>query len=276
MPCLPSHGRVDCNLCFEGKPVVFDKTRRKEGDWRITNNPLAWGSSTPEIVLLGFSKGPRQAGSLASTPHDEIAFKASRGNVAKILAHLGLLPGVLMERGSKAVDELIADPSGRFHFGSLVRCTVERYDRKSAGWKGSGGGMLDQFVALPFGHDVATSCASRFLGSLPEATKLIVMFGLGTGLNYVDAAMKIFGFARPGEWRKLNDVSYTDGKVVVVHVEHFASQGSLIPDWLGLTGKPRARLGRLAQESVLAAMGERRSPSEQQPDLHWGSTPSWT
>lgn len=102
------------------------------------------------------------------------------------------------------------------------------------------------------------------------------MFGLGTGLNYVDAAMKIFGFARPGEWRKLNDVSYTDGKVVVVHVEHFASQGSLIPDWLGLTGKPRARLGRLAQESVLAAMGERRSPSEQQPDLHWGSTPSWT
>ncbi|MCP9796672.1 hypothetical protein [Cyanobium sp. Lug-B] len=255
MPCLPSHGRVDCKLCFEGKPVVFDTTKRSQGDWRITNNPLAWGSSSPNIVVLGFSKGPRQAGSLASTAHDVIAFKGSRGNVAKILAHLGLLPGVPMERGSKAVDELIADPSGRFHFGSLVRCTVERFDRKSGRWKGSGGGMLDQFVALPFGHDVATRCAIRFLSSLPEATKLIVMFGLGTGLNYVDAAMRIFRLSRPGKWRKLNDVSYTDGRVVVVHVEHFAAQGALIPDWLGLTGKPRARLGRLAQESVLAALG---------------------
>ncbi len=255
MPCLPPHGRVDCNLCFEGKPVVFDKTKRTQGDWRITNNPLAWGSTSPDIVVLGFSKGPTQAGSLATTPHDKIAFKKGRGNVAKILAHLGLLPEVPEERRSQAVDAWIADPSGRFHFGSLVRCTVERFDRKSAGWKGSGGGMLDQFVALPFGHDVATRCATRFLGSLPETTKLIVMFGLGTALNYVDAAMKIVELARPGEWRKLNDVSYTDGRVVVVHVEHFASQGSLIPDWLGRTGKPRARLGRLAQESVQAALG---------------------
>lgn len=254
MSCLPQHGRVNCTLCFQGKPVVFDETKRTETDWRITANPLAWGSTSPEIVVLGFSKGPTQAGALASTPHDKIAYKGSRGNVGKILAHVGLLPEVPTDQYSQVVDELIVDKSGRFHFGSLVRCTVERFDKKAAGWKGSGGGMLDKFVAMPFGREVATKCATNFLGALPAATKLVVMFGLGSSLNYVDAAMDVYKRARPGGWRKLNDVSYTDEAITVVHVEHFASQGALIPDWLGITNKPRAHLGRQAQESVRAAL----------------------
>lgn len=121
--------------------------------------------------------------------------------------------------------------------------------------------MLDKFVALPFGREVATRCATNFLGSLPSTTRLVVMFGLGSDLNYVDAAMEVYKRARPGEWRKLNDISYTDGAISVVHVEHFASQGALIPDWLGITNKPRAHLGRQARESVRAAL-----PSVRQPD----------
>jgi len=258
MSCLPQHGRVGCTLCFQNKPVIFDETRRTEVDWRITANPLAWGSQSPEIVVLGFSKGPTQAGALNNMPHDKIAYKGSRGNVGKILAHVGLLPDMANDQYSQAVDELIADKSGRFHFGSLVRCTVERFDKKAAGWKGSGGGMLDKFVALPFGREVATNCAKAFLGALSPETKLVLMFGLGSGLNYVDAAMDVYKRARPGGWRKLNDVSYTDGRITVVHVEHFASQGALIPDWLGITHKPRASLGRQAQASVREALPSMR------------------
>lgn len=254
MSCLPQHGRVNCRMCFQGTPVVFDETKRTEADWRITANPLAWGSTSPEIVVLGFSKGPTQAGALASSPHDKIAYKGSRGNVGKILAHIGLLPAVPNDHYTQVVDELIADKAGRFHFGSLVRCTVERFDKKGGSWKGSGGGMLDKFVALPFGREVATRCATNFLGSLPSTTKLVVMFGLGSNLNYVNAAMGIYMQARPASWHKLNDVSYTDGAITVVHVEHFASQGALIPDWLGIANRPRAQLGRQAQESVRAAL----------------------
>ena len=82
------------------------------------------------------------------------------------------------------------------------------------------------------------------------------MFGLGANLNYVDAALEIFKVARPGGWRKLNDVSYADEALTVVHVEHFAAQGPLIPDWLGITNKPRARLGKLAQQSVRSALSK--------------------
>jgi hypothetical protein len=239
--CLPEHGRVSCTLCFPNQSVLFDQTKRTEANWRITNNPLAWGSTTPEVVVLGFSKGPTQAGALASAPHDEIAYKKSRGNVGKILAHIGLLPPAPPNQLKRDVDRMIADRSGRLHFGSFIRCTVERFDEKS-------------FVASSFGRGVAARCATRFLGSLPPSTKLIVMFGLGTNLNYVDAALQVFKVARPGSWRKLNDVSYADEAVTVVHVEHFASQGSLIPDWLGITNKPRARLGKLAQQSVRTAL----------------------
>lgn len=253
MSCLPVHGRVQCNLCFGGVDTMFDSTRCVEGDWRITSNPLAWGSSDPEIVVLGFSKGPTQSGTLASTPHDQIAYKGGRVAVGKILAHLELIPRGTNDDLKRSVDRLISDRSGRFHFGSFIRCTVER--REGEHWKGSGGGMLDKFVATPFGQTVSSNCAQRFLKYLPSKTRLVMMFGLGSKGNYVRAAKQIVERARPGKWRTVNEVAYTDGKVTFVHVEHFASQGALIPNWLGENPHVRSKLGQLAKIAVLGALG---------------------
>ena len=257
MACLPLHGRVDCTRCFpSANTTKFDTTRRvsAEGMWRITSNPLAWGNAAPEIVVLGFSKGPTQAGALATASHDAIAYKGSRTAVGKILAHIGVVPVPKDGRYREMVDGLIEDRSGRFQFGSLVRCTVERYDGKSRVWKGSGGGMLDKFMATGFGNEVATNCTSEFLGSLPARTRLVIMFGLGTGLNYVRATRKLLETVRPGTWRTLNEVAYTDGHIMVVHVEHFASQGALIPNWLGGSGHPRSLYGLQARDAVRAAL----------------------
>lgn len=254
MSDLPSHGRVQCVACHRGQPYVFDKTRTEEGGWRITNNPLAFGNPRAEVVVLGFSKGPMQAGALSTEPHDQIAFKGGRTNLAKILHHVALIAAP----DTQLVDEAIADPKGRFHFGSLIRCTVERFDEKEIdpkkAWKGTGGGMLDKFVTDDFGKSVLTNCSNRFLSSLPMQTKLIVMLGLGTKGNYVTACRQALGRARPGEWRTINEVTYTDDKVVVVHTEHFASQGALLPNWLSGERHERGRLGRLAQAGVRVAI----------------------
>ncbi|WP_342641325.1 hypothetical protein [Rhodoligotrophos ferricapiens] len=255
MTCLPHPGRVDCSLCYGRQPITFDQTRRTDGDWRITANPLAWGNPNAEVILLGFSKGPSQAGALAGTPHELIAFKGRRLEVGKILAHVGLIPKQEPEGLKRMVDKLIGDKTGRFHFGSLIRCTVERRDRRTGEWKGSGGGMLDRFVATPFGQEVAGRCAMRFLGFLPATTKLVIMFGLGTRGNYVREVLKLVQRARPGQWRQVNEVSHTDGRVTLVHVEHFAAQGALLPNWLGETGHPRSQLGILAREGVQHALG---------------------
>jgi hypothetical protein len=255
MSCLPQNGRVQCTACFNTSPVTFDKTQQTEGSWRITANPLAWGNPQAEIVVLGFSKGPTQAGALANTPHDEIAYKGSRLNVGKILAHVGLL-----EKGDNtllkdAVDKAIADKNGRFHFSSFIRCTVEQCDAKTKKWKGSGGCMLDKFVATDFGKKVSQQCSSRFLGNLPPQTKLVIMFGMGSKQNYVREAYKLFQHARPGEWRWLKEgISYTDDKITVVHVEHFAAQGALIPNWLGEKKHERSQLGNEAKLSIEHAL----------------------
>ena len=65
------------------------------------------------------------------------------------------------------------------------------------------------------------------------------MFGLGAKGSYVSAARRAIEAARPGTWRTVNEVAYTDGQITVVHVEHFASQGANIPNWLGQNIHPR-------------------------------------
>ncbi len=255
MNCLPKHGRVQCSACYDTNQITFDTTKQTEGNWRITANPLAWGNPEAEIVVLGFSKGPTQTGALANTPHDEIAYKGSRLNVGKILAHVGLMEKTDNSTLKILVDQAIADKNGRFHFSSFIRCTVEQHDVKNKKWKGSGGGMLDKFVATNFGKRVSQQCASNFLGNLPSQTKLVIMFGMGTKQNYVREAYKLYQHARPGAWRWLKDgISYTDNKITVVHVEHFAAQGALIPNWLGENKHERSRLGELARESIEHAL----------------------
>ena len=253
MSCLPIHGRINCKKCYSGD-VVFNKSREENDGWRITANPLAWGNPYAEVVVLGFSKGPTQAGALEDTPHDDIAFKGSRLNVGKIMAHVGLISKLSNDKLKKKVDELIANKDGRFHFSSLIRCTVERFDAKGNKWKGSGGNMLDKFVSTKFGQCVANNCTTEYLADLPSSTKLVLMFGLGTNLNYVKEAFKLFKKARPGIWSYLNDVAYTDEKITVVHVEHFTSQGAHIPNWLGERENDRAKLGIMAQKAVASVI----------------------
>lgn len=256
MGCLPPHGRVDCMACYAGEAVAFDRTKREAGDWRITANPLAWGSTNPAVVVLGFSKGPTQADALEHIRHEEIAYKGARVWVGKILSHVGLLrPGSRQDQ-EQQVNALIADPNGLFHFGSLIRCTVERND-PAKGWTGTGGDMLGRFMATPLGAEVAGNCAGRFLSELPLSVRLVVLFGLGSGMSYVQAARKLIGKARSGHMRTVNEVAYEDEGVVVVHVEHFRSQGNLIPKWLGEgehSRDSRSRLGRQAREAVDRAL----------------------
>ena len=175
----------------------------------------------------------------------------------KFLLILGLIYPGSSEDIRRTVDYAIADASGRFAWGSLVRCTVER--RYGAEWKGSGGGMLDKFVATPFGKKVASNCVIRHLGNLPTKTKLVVLFGLGTKLGYVHAARRLIQQSKPEvALRTVNEISYRDNSVVYTHVEHFAARGSLIPNWLGLPDKrggipERSRWGRMAQDAVRQA-----------------------
>ena len=262
---LPVHGRVACAACHVAT-WDFDAVAAGTPDWRIRANPLSWGSVRPEVLGLGFSKGPTQAGDLARTEHDRVAFKGQRVWVGRILARLGLIDPVEHTAAmTRIVDDMIADRDGRFACGSLVRCTVERFD--GIAWKGTGGDMLGGFVSSDFGRRIAGNCARRHLGRLPTSTRLVVMMGTGSRGNYVDAAERLIREARdfPSAWRRINAVAYGDDATTFVHTVHFAAQGRLRGDWFGQTrndGSPAdptaVEWARLAAEAAAQAMGRPR------------------
>ena len=248
---FPQHGRVACNVCHDGRSSGFDETVTANGDWRITHNPLSWGNPDAEVAVLGFSKGPTQRGALASSPHDAIVFKGGRTALAKILHHVGLISKT--EAG--LIDRAISDKNGLFHFGSLIRCTVERRTAPSGDWTGTGGGMLDKFTRTEFGRAVLRNCLNQHAVHLSPKTRLILMLGLGSNGNYVQECRKAFNASRKeAMWLDLNEVAYSDGKITIVHTEHFKSQGALLPNWLSEHGHPRGRLGLLARDAVQKAL----------------------
>lgn len=247
MANLPMHGRIYCLRCFKScDRIEFNKTCRTEGEWRITANPFAWGNSDPEVIVLGFSKGPTQIMQIDKLPDNDVAFRSQRTNISKMLDHIGLVPAA----NGAYVTQAIKDVAGRFHFGSFIRCAVEFFDAKKEAWRGTDGGIIDKFLTSAFGAEVTQNCMNQHLASLPPRTKLIVMFGMGSKLAYVKDCFKVYERARGGTWIWLNDVAYTDGKITVVHVEHFASLGSLIPDWLGRNIDKRSIYGLMAREAV--------------------------
>ena len=194
---LPASGRISCTRCHRGS-VDFGLTVRTEGDWRITANPLAWGNPRAEIVVLGFSKGPTQLSALATKGHNEIPYAGGRANIGKIFARLGLIPSGSNEHYNHVVSGLISDPAGRFHFGSLIRCSAEQ--KLAGSWTGTKGGMLDKFARSELGGEVTRNCTNRFLGILPSQTRLVLMFGTGSKLNYVRSCREAISIARPGNW----------------------------------------------------------------------------
>lgn len=60
-------------------PVGNIVVRQDQKDWRITANPMAWGNDRPEVLVLGFSKGPSQAGELGPGRQRQLAQPSRSG-----------------------------------------------------------------------------------------------------------------------------------------------------------------------------------------------------
>lgn len=80
------------------------------------------------------------------------------------------------------------------------------------------------------------------------------MFGMGTAQNYVDETFKLFSKVLKQSLRRINKVAYIDGEIVFVHVEHFAEQGALVPNWLGVNDHPRSAYGIMVRDAVKLAV----------------------
>ena len=99
---IPLHGRINCSVCFNGSSTWGESISEDEG-WRLENNPCAWGSATPKVLILGFSKGYNQTTNLASRDFNDIPFSGWRDRLDLALRKVGVLPEFL------SVNEKISD-----------------------------------------------------------------------------------------------------------------------------------------------------------------------
>jgi hypothetical protein len=220
---FPAHGRVDCRMCFANS----GRETNPHPKWRMVNDPGAWGSSTPEWLVLGFSKGSTQADVYAKGLFEDIAFAGMRDRLTRALRHFSIIgPG-------ERVDAYIADPHSRVAFGSLVRCSVSRLQVKGGveSYSCTGPIINKSFTEIP---QVVRRCTERFLGALPPSLKGVMLLGNGDG--YIEAYREVLRRLHNRDFEVLNPVATRAAGIPWIHLSHPSGLNGHFESWL--TGDP--------------------------------------
>jgi hypothetical protein len=214
---LPNHGKISCRKCFANcTGDIFEPNQ----DWRVINDPGAWGGSEPEVLILGFSKGSTQANIYQKGKFADVAFGGgARERLNLTLKKIGFLTD------EDHVSEYIEEPNSKFAFGSLVRCSLTRMGR-DGNYSSSGPLVVKSFKEVP---NILDNCAQTFIANLPRRTKTVLMLGITDA--YIDGCFKLLSRIYP-KLQKVNDVSYGDGERIFVHIAHPSPGNGHFSNWI--------------------------------------------
>jgi hypothetical protein len=232
---LPTHGRIVCRKCFTG-----EGSTQMVGKWQMVNDPAAWGSASPKVLILGFSKGFTQANAFRSGRFEDIPFKKMRPRLTEVLRSLCLLGK------AEIVDQKMVASESEIGFGSLVRCSLSRLNAK---------GVLEctgQIIPKAFVEEISTNlktCAQTYLGNLPSSIRLVLL--LGTTDSYIKGCRNIVRSLHRTTFSDIDEVSYRTAGIVWVHASHPSPLNGHHGPWI--TGDPSTKPGR-KQNLAMAAV----------------------
>lgn len=221
---LPSYGKITCRACFKG---TESEVGEPHPDWRIVNDPGAWGADNPRILVLGFSKGATQAGIYQHGRFEEVAFAGMRPRLTAALRAMGVLSNI------ETVDEKIADRHSDIAFGSLIRCSVSRRDPKASASTGrevfacTGPLITKSFSEIP---SVVRTCTEKYLVGLPATVH--VVFLLGNSDGYVKSCQSLLQSLFPASFCKINAMAVKADGRYWIHLAHPSGLNGHFNDWL--------------------------------------------
>ena len=236
---LPSHGRIVCTACFDGK-AIWGKSRVASDDgWTLDYNPCAWGAQNPRFLLLGFSKGERQSAGILTNEHDKIPYAGFRPRLTAGLQKLGLLAPTDM------IEAHIRNDEPDWAFGSVVRCTLAKDGKKS-------GTIIPSSTGSASYEGWRRQCTGLYLSKLPPRLQLVIMLSNDDG--YIEDCRERIVELHP-DTRKINPVAYGDGHVTWVHIIHFGGQAfNHMRDWMAGSDNKAGKKGKWAIEAVQQAL----------------------
>lgn len=198
-----SHGPTNCQDCFMGTEKTL-----AIGDWRLHNNPGYYGSSVPQILVLGFSKGANQNKTAEEDDFDKIAFAKARHRLQQILDALGIMPT------DRDIDTLMTSKEQKYGFASLVRCS---FCKMKSGICKTSGDVIPASFANPATLKIIKICSEKYLGKLPRSVELVVL--LGTSETYIRRTTALFrGLYQ--DFKIVNHVSFKAGGVLWLYATH--------------------------------------------------------
>lgn len=232
---LPAHGPISCRSCFSAAGNEMDL-----GRWRVVNDPGAWGSAQPRILVLGFSKGFTQATAYKSGSFEDVPFKDMRPRLSAMLSALGVL------RHGEDVSTRMVSGERELAFGSLVRCSLSRRGPTGAY------SCTGQVMPKAFTEEIAVvvkRCAETFLAHLPGSVRLVLMLGITD--SYIKGCAEVVQHLRPLQFSLLNNVAYRSGNVTFVHVSHPSGLNGHYGSWMERDSNTASGRKRIAAEDAI-------------------------
>lgn len=193
----------------------------------MINDPGAWGSTSPEVLVLGFSKGATQAGIYQTGKFEDIAFAGMRPRLSQLLQAMKHLPL------DETADQRISDPNSKISFGSLIRCSVSRRDVKSSAkqckevFACTGPLISKSFSEIP---EVISTCTTKYLRNLPSSLRLVLF--LGNTDSYVKSCQELVRGLYPNTFSRINQMAVRADGRIWVHLAHPSGLNGHFNDWL--------------------------------------------
>ncbi|WP_424360579.1 hypothetical protein [Methylocystis parvus] len=238
---LVPHGRMACDRCWKNVTTNVQEA----GPFRLVRDPGHWGSSTPSTLVLGVSKGNTQSNAFATSHFDAVAFMGIRGRLLQVLQTVGLLQGETVT----AFEQRFCRDEQEYAFASVVRCSLTGMDRKKRIHTADSPNVIPAFKEGSAGYGFTSECVDQHLGKLPDATQRVVL--LGNTDAYIEHLRAVVGRSR-GSLRKINDVAYSAGGVMFVHVSHPSKGNRHFGAFLRGEGIPGEKM-RMAREAIKSA-----------------------
>lgn len=237
-------GFINCQKCKN--TLVGEKCQSgfqvwgEGGSLRMENNPAVWGAESPEIYLLGFSKGGNQNKELlkvkvGQSRFEDIPFKGMRHRLQLLLDALGVIE-------EQVVESLFFAEESRIQSASLVRCSLSSRD-ENGNYSYKMKGILD---AKPGAlSQIAETCVRTHLARAKPGSAFIL---LGLDPEYIklckNVMAKVFG-----PITKLTETTYRAGDMWFAHTAHPSSNQTdpQYKKWVeGKTQKPKVAWAREA------------------------------
>lgn len=206
---LPAHGPINCRDCWKNLPESTKEQVSSDGKFKLVNDPGAWGTADPKLLVRGISKGNTQARAFAEGEFDEVPFKKCRPRLCKSLAVVGLM------EPDDDIDSRMTRLETDFAFGSVVRFSVTGL--RNGKWKAGTPEVIPAFTH-PKASAWLTNCFERHLTNLSERLRIIVL--AGNDDRWIKVVSSMVECLYTDDFHRVNDVAYRAGGKLWVHVGH--------------------------------------------------------